>query len=211
MQSISRSVMEEYQMRVKGLQREKELLVQNQHTNDTEFGVLQEKISNLEKTNKKIASKYEQERLNAQKKMRSLENTSTLSLSNFTMKSFKIRNSGREIETEKASRIDKIKVSFDINENPLASSGKKEMFIVVYKPDGNLATFQNAPTGSFATNGRRLSYSDRIWVNYSKEAKKTVDFEWDNNEFKRGNYSIEVFENNANKIAKIGGAIKKLN
>lgn len=210
MQSISRSVMEEYQLRVRGLQREKELLVQNQHTNDTELAVLNEKISNLENSNKKIASKYEQDRLDAERKMRALENTSTLSLSNFTLKSFKIRNSGREIETEKASRIDKIKVSFDINENPLASSGKKEMFIVVYKPDGKLATFQNAPTGSFATNGKRLSYSDRIWINYSKESKKTVDFEWDNTEFKRGNYIIEVFENNANKIAKIGGAIKKL-
>ncbi len=210
MQSISRSVMEEYQLRVHGLQREKELLVQNQKTTDTELALLQEKISNLEVSNKNMSSKYDTERADTDRKLRALENSSALSLSNFTMKSYKVRSSGKEIETDKAYRINRVKVSFDINENPRASSGKKEMFIVVHKPDGQLATFSNASTGSFITGGRQISYSDRFWVNYNKEAKKTVAFEWENSNLKNGNYVIEVFENNVNKIAKIGGAIKKL-
>jgi hypothetical protein len=41
------------------------------------------------------------------------------------LRSFKVRNSGKEVETDKASRIDRIKFSFDINDNILSKEWSK--------------------------------------------------------------------------------------
>ena len=114
------------------------------------------------------------------------------------------------METEKASRIEKIKVSFDINDNPIAREGKKDLYIVVKNPDGDLQTFTNTTSGTFISGGKYTPYSDKISVNFQRGDPKTVEFEWDGEDFKKGKYSIEVYENNSKKISKIGGAIKTL-
>ena len=72
--------------------------------------MLKDKVTELDRKMKvrKIISKKKDELINY---------ASKLSLSNFMLRSFKVRNSGKEVETDKASRIDHIKFSFDINDN----------------------------------------------------------------------------------------------
>lgn len=171
---------------------------------------LNEKISNLENQKKEINTKYIYEKIESDKKSTLLDYARNLSLSNFILTGFKVRNNGKEIETEKAKRIDKIQMSFDINENILADSGKKELYIIVHKPDETLATFENRPSGTFKTDGKIMQYSDKVFVDYEKGVTKNVVFEWMNDDFKKGNYTIEIYENNSKKISKIGGTIKKL-
>lgn len=101
-------------------------------------------------------------------------------------------------------------MSFDINDNILADSGRKEIYIIVHQPDGTLATFQNRPSGKIRVDGRLLQFSDRVYIDYIKNSTKNVEFEWLNDDFKKGNYTFDIYENNSKKISKIGGSIKKL-
>ena len=81
---------------------------------------------------------------------------------------------------------------------------------MVYKPDGTLATFENRSSGTISVNNKNIQYSDKISVDYQKDITKNVEFEWLNDDFKKGSYTIEIYENNSKKISKIGGTIKKL-
>ena len=207
---VSQSVLEEYQKRVQFLQTEKERLTSEGVSNEQELLALQSKLNNLENSKNEITKNYQVEKKESDKKTVLLSYASTLSLSNFDLRSFKVRSSGKEVETDKASRISKIKVSFDINENILAESGAKELFIVVHKPDGSIANFSNTPSGTFVSEGKKMTYSDKIVVNYIKGNLKPVLFEWENDEFARGEYTIDVYENSQKRIAKIGGAKKTL-
>lgn len=210
LREISQNVLEEYQRRVQYLQDEKEKLLSKEGSSESELAALQNRLLALEQSKNELSKNYQNEKKENEKKSQLLGYASSLSLSNFELKSYKVRNSGKEIETEKASRISKIKVSFDINENPLAESGSKELFIVVHRPDGQIAKFNNTSSGIFVAEGKKMTYSDKIVVNYSKGFSKSVAFDWENDEFARGEYSIEVYQKTPKRTAKIGGARKIL-
>lgn len=210
MQSISQSVLDEYNNRVKYLQDEKRLLTEKSLAISKGVLVMNKKIVNLENDRNKLAQLFQKEKKESDKKTELLKYASNLSLSNFNLQGVKVRNSGKEVETDRASRIDKIKVSFDINDNPLAGNGKKEFYLTIYKPDGSVATFDNVTSGSFNNNGKLQAFSDKITLNYEHGTTNHVNFEWESDDFKRGDYVIEVYEKNKKQFAKIGGAIKKL-
>src|SRR5665647_2586253 len=62
---------------------------------------------------------------------------STLQASNFQIVGLKERSSGKEKETTTAKRVDKLRISFDIDENRITQSGPKDIYISITSPDGN--------------------------------------------------------------------------
>ena len=210
MQEISIQILNEYAKRVEHLEQDKKHLEDESIAFDQKILSLTQKIDQLEIIKRSINKKYIVEKAESDKKTTLLSYARNLSLSNFNLKSVKVRSSGREVETTKASRIDKIRVSFDINENLLASSGKKILYIVVYRPDGSIATFDNVATGEFSVNGEKKQYSDKRVVDYVKNKINSVEFEWNSEDFVRGEYRIDVYENIDARFMKIGGATKEL-
>lgn len=210
MQEISIQILNEYAERVEHLEQDKKHLEDESIAFDQKILSLTKKIDQLEIIKRSINKKYIVEKAESDKKTTLLSYARNLSLSNFNLKSVKVRSSGREVETTKASRIDKIRVSFDINENLLASSGKKILYIVVYRPDGSIATFDNVATGEFSVNGEKKQYSDKRVVDYVKNKINSVEFEWNSKDFVRGEYRIDVYENIDVRFMKIGGATKEL-
>lgn len=210
MQEISIQILNEYAKRVEHLEQDKKQLEDESIAFDQKILSLTQKIDQLEIIKRSINKKYIVEKVESDKKTVLLSYAASLSLSNFNLKSVKVRSSGREVETTKASRIDKIRVSFDINENLLASSGKKILYIVVYRPDGSIATFDNVATGEFSVNGEKKQYSDKRVVDYVKNKINSVEFEWNSEDFVRGEYRIDVYENIDVRFMKIGGVTKEL-
>lgn len=210
MREISKNVIGEYKKQLSSSKTESHQLSLENEKSKEYIENLNSKIVALENQKKEITTKYIYEKKESDRKSNLLSYASNLSLSNFVLTGFKVRSSGKEIETEKARRIDKIKMSFDINDNILADSGKKELYIIIHKPDGTLATFENRPSGKIRVDGKLLQFSDKVYIDYEKNVTKNVEFEWLNNDFKKGNYAFDIYENNFKKISKIGGTIKKL-
>lgn len=211
MQSISISVLEEFQNRVAHLEEQKKKLTDESLITETKISTLNAKIQNLETTKQKINEKYIVEKKASDKKTELLTYASGLSLSNFKLQGIKVRNSGKEVETDRASRINKLKVSFDINRNPLANTGNKELYIVVKNSGGIAQKFENKPSGNFISDGKNIQFSDKVSVHYDKTEGSPVELEWVGTEFQKGEYIIEIYQNTeGNKFIKIGGAIKKL-
>lgn len=210
MGEISQSVLNEYHKRVYSLQKEKETLITNRQNEENEIKALNAKIKTLESSNRAIATKYETEKLSSLRKDNLLTYASKISISNFVLKGIRVKNSGKEVETDRASRIDRLKMNFDITENKIAESGNKQLYIIVKNPEGNLTTFYGKPTGNFVADGRSLTFSDRVLVKYIKGEEQTVNFEWDGEDFSKGDYVLEVFEQTPAGALRIGKATKTL-
>ncbi|MGB3454420.1 MAG: hypothetical protein WBA59_11395 [Moheibacter sp.] len=121
---------------------------------------------------------------------------STFSISNYKITGLKVKGSGKEVETEKAKRIDKLRVSFDLDPNQYAETGEKEIYIAIFKPDGKLGKFKNATPGQLETwQSGLVDYSDKVNFNYTQGTKQNITFDWEEYDFPKGIYKIDLYQN----------------
>ncbi|WP_040473968.1 hypothetical protein [Flavobacterium frigoris] len=133
---------------------------------------------------------------------KAVEKGSKLTVLNTTGSAFKLRNSGKQIETDKASRADVLRVSFTIAENQIAQSGDKTYQVQVIDSKNNVLgdkkteTFgENTLTYSFATN---VAYEN-------KTVKVTQDLK--GKDFAKGTYYINIF-NKGEMVSKTSFVLK---
>lgn len=128
-----------------------------------------------------------------------------LHASNIRMMPIDLRRGGKkEKETSKAGRTDVMRIMFDIDENRIAESGKKDVHLRISSPEGQLLS--NAAYGSGVTTdaeGRPLNYTLVKQVDLqTNQPVKNVIVDWNqDNDFKKGTYNIELY----NDGYKIGG------
>lgn len=187
-----RTELGEYQRQIEVLRLQNERL-QNKNT------VLTEENALVNQKNKQIATDLDQ--VKADKEAEKNVVNSTLSISNYSLTGLRIRNSGKEVETERAKRIDKIRVSFDVDANSNALSENKELFVAIYKPDGTLGIFEDATSGKLPLrSGQVIEYSDRVIFKYDANKSNSIVFDWKDYNFPKGEYKIDIY-NNGFKIA----------
>lgn len=135
---------------------------------------------------------------------------STLHASNFSIIGIKEKNSGKEKETTKAKRVDKLRISFVIDENRITPSGPKDIYVSITSPDGKPVTVEALGSGKFFTrDGVERPYTKKIQVYYEQGQKVPVTIEWSqNSDFQTGIYKIEIY-NNGFKIGEGVRAFKK--
>jgi len=121
---------------------------------------------------------------------KTVEKGSKLSILNTKTAAYKMKSSGKQIETDKASRADVLKISFTIAENQIAKSGDKTYYIQVIDAKSNV--LGDKKTESFGEN--TLTYSFKKTIQYEN---KTVQVSEDlpGKDFAKGTYFINVFDN----------------
>ncbi|VAV85940.1 hypothetical protein MNBD_BACTEROID02-1502 [hydrothermal vent metagenome] len=120
-----------------------------------------------------------------------LEKGALISANSFEARAYKLKNSGDQTETYKASIINNIKVSFIIAKNRLAQNQGKELYIQVIGPDNNIV----ADKGAVKFDELLLIYSSKIHINYtSKNLDVIANIEIPET-LQKGKYHINVFEN----------------
>lgn len=142
----------------------------------------------------KLSGKLADEKERADENEKNLR--TTFSISNYKITGLKVKSSGKEVESDKAKRIDKMRVSFDLDPNPYAETGEKVIYIAIFKPDGKLGKFKNANPGQLETwaNGT-IDYSDRVSFIYQQGTKQNITFDWEEYDFPKGTYKIDLYQN----------------
>ncbi len=132
---------------------------------------------------------------------------STLHASNFNILGINERD-GKEKETTIAKRVDKLRISFDIDENRVSLSGLKNIYISITAPNGKPLAEIAYGSGKFVTrNGEEKYYTQRIDLNYTQGQRQKVSLDWKQiSDFEIGDYKIEVYNNGF----KIGEGIRSL-
>lgn len=120
---------------------------------------------------------------------KAVEMGSKLTVLNTKGTAFKVRSSGKQIETDKASRADVLRVNFTIAENAIAKSGTKTYFVQVIDSKNNV--LGDKKTENFGSN--ILTYSFLTNVSYEN---KTIQVSEDlkGKDFAKGTYFINIFD-----------------
>lgn len=118
---------------------------------------------------------------------------SILKAENPTVKGVKFKSGGtKEVETTKASRVERIKVSFVIGENKIAKKGVKPVYVRIMSPDGKEVT-KSADEGNMVKfNGSKGYYAAKQDINYKNEEVAVDVLCGSPNGFLPGKYLIDI-------------------
>lgn len=143
-------------------------------------------------------------------KARIEDEASTLHISGIKISPISVAKSGKESETSRASRADFLRVSFIIDENRVAPTGTKSLYVVVTDPEGNVVSSPAMGSGTFQTrqNGEKV-YTKQLNVDYTTGESLPVSFNWSQqNPYKPGAYRVEIY-NNGYRIGNGNVSLKK--
>lgn len=118
-----------------------------------------------------------------------IEKAQKLTILNLKTESFKERNSGKLVATDKASRVDKLKISFTIAANEVAKAGTRMYYVQIIDSKNNvLGEKKTEAFGDYT-----LTYSFTTNANFQN---KTVDISETlaGKDFAKGTYFVNVFD-----------------
>ncbi|HEY8387388.1 MAG TPA: hypothetical protein VIK74_02225 [Parasegetibacter sp.] len=185
----AKALIEEMNSKINGLEEEVARLTQENElltSANTQLGqekaALQEEVTVVTEVKKELENK--------------VDVGSTLNAYNFNMAAINEKSSGKEVTTTKAKRADKLRVSFDV-ENRLATTGSKELFVVVTSPEGNVITETALGSGTFMTrNEGEKTFTNKLMVDYEQGKRKSVSFDLKiTDDYKPGDYQVEIYQN----------------
>jgi hypothetical protein len=122
-----------------------------------------------------------------------IQKGSILTCFNVIAKGVKFKSGGKkESETAKASRVQKIKVSFSLGENKIAKSGEKTVYIRIVTPDGKEMAKNYDDNYRFTFNKSSGYFAGKETLNYANTEISGVTYCEGQGEFVAGNYIIEI-------------------
>jgi predicted nucleic acid-binding Zn-ribbon protein len=123
---------------------------------------------------------------------------STLHVSGLNITPIDLRKGGKEKSTTTARRVDVLRVSFQLDENRVAPSGTKELYISITDPKGAPVTTPDLGSGTFDTreSGSKF-FTTKVSVPYEQGRRAPVSIDWKqpNGNYQTGDYKIEVYHN----------------
>ncbi|MEY3058802.1 MAG: hypothetical protein RL000_154 [Bacteroidota bacterium] len=122
---------------------------------------------------------------------------STLHASAFSITPINEKSSGKEKSTSSAKRADKLRVSFNLDENRIATSGPKQLFIIAKDPGGKVIKEEALASGSINTRqDGQVDFTTKIDVEYKQGEAKNISFDLRQTEkYMKGNYAVIVYQN----------------
>ena len=163
------------------LQMDKDQLTQEKQVLSTELQ--EEKIvtQQLNVDKKFLSSKYELGKL--------------LPVNNVVVTGIKEKKGGeKEAETNKASRMDKLKIQFNTGNNKVNDDEKITTYLRLVRPDGGLVTGTSSGEFKLADEGgRKLNYTVPAAFNYAQK-DKVVEVYLSNTTFAPGSYTLEIYQ-----------------
>lgn len=122
-----------------------------------------------------------------------IQKGSILSCFNIVAKGVKFKSGGKkESETNKASRVQKIKVSFSLGENKIAKAGEKTVFVRIVTPDGKEMAKNYDDNYRFSFDKSSGYFAGKQSLNYANTEISGVTYCEGKDELVPGNYVIEV-------------------
>jgi len=134
--------------------------------------------------------------------VKTVDVASTFSASNIQVTPLNEKKSGKEKSTSTSKKVDKLVVSFDV-ENRVAKSGPADMYLIVTAPDGKVIS--DGSMLNTRTDGDK-SFTAKIPVEYVQGQRKPIQFPIRQEDFQTGNYKIEIYHNGF----KIGEGVRSL-
>ena len=108
----------------------------------------------------------------------------------------RFKSAEEEKVTDKARRVDKIKICFTLAANQLITPGQKDVYIRIARPDNMILTKGKGEEFSFSYMGAMLQYSILETVDYSTEAVESCTYWIHRDSYEpltEGNYVVSIY------------------
>ena len=112
---------------------------------------------------------------------------------NVTVNAINSRGKERDGGEYKAKRVEKVKISFKLLENPLTKQENKVIYLRMLDPQGNCISDMATGSGAFMFGGKEMVYTAKQTVSYDNSGQN-VDFIYSRgSSYAKGKYAIELF------------------
>ncbi|ARN78435.1 hypothetical protein BST97_10800 [Nonlabens spongiae] len=109
---------------------------------------------------------------------------------NFETKSYIVRSSGRQVENDRARRVDALNTCFTLPNNTLAEQGVQTLYLQIINPENNVVGARK----KIKFGDQELTYSKEVQFNYKGEELKICEMIDLPKEMREsGNYRINLF------------------
>ncbi len=198
-----RSILNKKNATAAELAKARELIV----TLNTKIGSLEADVARLTNenqalTNDKVVLTQEKQKLNEdltkttvvkQELEKKVDIASTLNASNIMITPINVKSGGKEKVSTTAKRVDKLLISFDVN-NRIAQAGTTDVYVLVIGPDGKAIT---SGSETFATREEgEKGFTAKLPVEVETAKKKNVEFAFaPGTTFQTGSYKVQIYQN----------------
>lgn len=116
---------------------------------------------------------------------------SALKIATIDVVAYKIKGSGKEVDTKRSKVAKKIKANFTIAANSVAEKNMHDIYLRVIDPTGNLIT--GSDSGTFNADGQDLQYTYKTAIEFKDDGSGyTID--WVNPAaFQKGSYTVLLY------------------
>lgn len=91
----------------------------------------------------------------------------------------------------------KLQICCNLLDNPVAESGKRELYFIVRKPSGNILQQMKTSSGYFRIDGKQTAFTTKASTNYNKKRTRVCaiyKFGEDDGKLGDGDYTVEVYD-----------------
>lgn len=112
---------------------------------------------------------------------------------NYAVSAINSRGKERDGEEFKARRVDRVKVSFKLAENPLTKKENKTIYMRMIDPTGNVISDMATGSGAFSFGGKETIYTAKQTILYSNSGQ-TIEYIYNRGaNYEKGAYKIELY------------------
>jgi hypothetical protein len=104
-----------------------------------------------------------------------------------------LRNSGKQVDTDRASKAEMVKSCFTVGENRVTNGGTKMLYMRIISPDGSVLPANDADN-RFTFNGVQGEFSVKREVNYQNQPVDVCMFYTASGKLSTGQYIVEIYE-----------------
>ncbi len=171
--STMRDIMKSYIVQIDSLNTRNKMLVAENKDIKQQISKVQQNNEELSKAKKDLTSK--------------VEVASVIMAKDVKMTAL---NKNRK-ETSRLDRIVKLQICFTLRENPIASAGKKMVYLRIIRPDS--LAIASSSDNLFEYNGKKIIYTSSREVDYINQDVDMCIFVDKTNDFITGNYRSELY------------------
>ncbi|MEZ4884151.1 MAG: hypothetical protein R3E32_05365 [Chitinophagales bacterium] len=192
----------DYKVKVEGLMATNAALNQENGTLKTDITVKTAAIDELTVANEELnetATMLAGEKANLSEERDVLQSkvtrASVLEVDDIDVVGVRFKSNGKELTTKNDKKAEKIKICFDVQPNPIAEIGEKEVYVQIMSPQGTVLAVDEMGSGVFtnAETDEPMKYTAKSVIDFQNQ-EQTYCMYWDQNStFSPGTYTTAVY------------------
>jgi hypothetical protein len=176
------------------LKRQNGVLTEDNKVLSTKNETLNSENSGLKSQNQSLNDSINEVAANNRELARKVSIGAALKAQN--LKITNVKSNGKEQESSKynGKKIEKLKISFSLAQNPITKLENKVIYLRVLDGEGAIVSDEAAGSGKFTLDGKDLVYTNKQTVTYTND-NQMVDFLYNRGGivYKPGKYTVELY------------------